>query len=136
MPAAAAQSADGVLDDTPRHVIAIVDDDARLSNSLRRLLEAADFATETYDSAEAFLARDDARRLSCILLDVHMRGMSGIELLGRLRAIDSKVPVLLMTAIVDAATRSQALSMGCAAFLSKPVGGRMLIGCIRTAAGV
>ena len=136
MPAAAAQSADGAVDNAPRRVIAIVDDDARLSSSLRRLLEAADFATETYDSAEAFLARDDARRLSCILLDVHMPGMSGLELLGRLRATGSKVQVLMLTAIDDAVTRRQALSLGCAAFLSKPIAGRMLIDSIRTATGV
>lgn len=136
MPATAVPSANGAIDTASRQVVAIVDDDSGARNGVRRLLEAADFATESYDSAEAFLERDDAGTLSCILLDVHMRGMSGIELLGRLRAAGSVVPVLLMTAFDDAAVRSQALSLGCAAFLSKPIAGQILIDCIRTAAGL
>ena len=136
MPAAAAQSANGAIDNTSRQTVAIVDDDTRALSGLRRLLEAADFATETYDSAEAFLARDGAAMLSCIVLDVHMPGMSGIELLGRLRALGSKVPVLMLTAIDDAEVRSQAFALGCAAFLSKPIAGQVLIDCIRNAAGL
>lgn len=118
---------------TSRQVIAIVDDEPSVVRGLARLLDAHHFATEAFSSGEAFLERDATNDVACIILDIHLGGISGIELRRQLTERGSKIPVVFMTAVDTAAVRKEAIEAGCAAFLSKPFSGHELIGVIRKA---
>jgi FixJ family two-component response regulator len=101
-------------------VVVIVEDDTAMRKSLERLLQANDYATRAFASAEEFLratALDDAVGL---VLDIHLGGMSGIELHQRLLSTGSKIPVVFITAHDDEATRAEALATGCVEYLQKP----------------
>ena len=117
----------------PRKIIAIVDDDPGTLDAIGLLLDAHGFEVRAFDSAEAFLGRDAAEQLDCLLLDIHLGGLSGIGLRRRLEASGSTLPVIFMTALDDAATREQALGVGCVAFLEKPVLARQLVDAIHKA---
>jgi FixJ family two-component response regulator len=97
--------------------VAIVDDDQSVRRSFARLLRAAGIQPITYDSAEAFLADKKNPRFDCVVLDVQLGGMSGIEL-GRLLAI-AGTSVIYITAHDDPHTRASAESTGCAAYFRK-----------------
>ena len=114
-------------------VVAIVDDEASVLKGLKRLLDASNFTTETYGSAEAFLARGDLNDVSCIVLDVSMPTISGIELRRRLKASGSTIPVIFITALDTVEVRTQAFDLGCAGFLHKPFSGGELIDAVRNA---
>ncbi len=118
---------------TPRQVIVIVDDEPSVLRGLSRLLDTHHFKTEVFQSAEAFLDHGTTTDVACIILDIHMDGISGIELRRRLAARGSTVPVIFMTALDSAAVRKEAIEVGCAAFLPKPFSGHELIGAIRKA---
>jgi FixJ family two-component response regulator len=118
-----------------RKVIAVVDDDSSTLDAIGLLLDAHGFASLIFDSAEAFLERDVAEPVDCLLLDIHLGGLSGIGLRRRLEASGSTLPVIFMTALDDAATRGQALSAGCVAYLRKPFPSRLLLEAIEKAAG-
>ena len=112
------------------HTIAIVEDDPSMLQGLNRLLAAHGFHVERFTSAESFLehvARCDAK---CLLADIHLGGMSGIELKRRLSSSGSNMPVIFMTAIDNAATRQEALEAGCVAYLRKPFFAKLLIDAI------
>jgi FixJ family two-component response regulator len=111
-----------------------VDDDAGMLKGIERLLGAYGFATKTFASAEAFLNLDAAAPVDCLLLDIHLGGMSGLELQRQLAASGRKLPVIFMTAFDDEATRMEAQSAGCVAFLHKPFVANLLIGAIELAA--
>jgi len=115
-------------------MIAVVDDDASMLKGIERLLGAHGFATKVFASAEAFLDLDGAADVDCLLVDIHLGGMSGIELRHQLKASDCKLPVIFMTAFDDEATRMQAQSAGCVAFLHKPFVANLLIAAIEQAA--
>jgi FixJ family two-component response regulator len=117
----------------PRSVIAIVDDEPSFSRGLSRLLGAHDFKVQVFDSGEDFIERGATYNVACIILDIHMGGMSGIELRRRLAAEGSTIPVIFMTAHDSAAVRNEAIEAGCAAFLPKPFSGHELIDVIRKA---
>ncbi len=112
-------------------VVAIVDDEPSVLKGLKRVLDASKFKTETYDSAEAFLAHGNLDDLSCIVLDVNMPTMSGIELRRRLKDLGSTVPVIFITALDSVAVRREATDLGCAGFLHKPFSGHELIDAVR-----
>jgi FixJ family two-component response regulator len=114
--------------------IAVVDDDASMLKGIERLLGAYGFATKVFASAEAFLDRNAAADVDCLLVDIHLGGMSGIELRHHLTASGCKLPVIFMTAFDDEATRMQAQSAGCIAFLHKPFTADLLIGAIERVA--
>ena len=118
---------------TRRKVIAVVDDDSSTLDAIGLLLDAHGFESRIFDSAEAFLERDVAESVDCLLLDIHLGGLSGIDLRRRLEASGSTLPVIFMTALDDAATRGQALSAGCVAYLQKPVHARQLMDAIHKA---
>jgi FixJ family two-component response regulator len=118
---------------TKQAVIAIIDDEQSVLKGLKRLLDASKFSTETYDSAEAFLAHANLNDVSCIVLDINMPTMSGFELRHRLKAMGSTIPVIFITALNTIAVRRQAIELGCAAFLHKPFSGRELIDSVRKA---
>jgi FixJ family two-component response regulator len=117
-----------------RKLVVVVDDDHSMLRSLERLLSASGFDAEVFSSAEAFLARTNAREAVCLVLDIHLGGMSGIELRRRLAASGSAVPVVFMTAFDDDRTHEEAMRVGCIACLHKPFPARMLIRAIETAA--
>jgi FixJ family two-component response regulator len=114
--------------------IAIVDDDPSMLKGIERLLGAYGFATKAFASAEAFLSPDATVEFDCLLLDIHLGGMSGIELRRRLAASGSTTPVIFMTAFDDDATRTQAQKAGCVAYLHKPFVAKLLIGAIEQVA--
>jgi FixJ family two-component response regulator len=118
---------------TRRKVIAVVDDDSGTLDAIGLLLDAHGFGVRAFDSAEAFLERDAAEQVDCLLLDIHLGGLSGIGLRRRLEASGSTLPVIFMTALDDAATRGQAQRAGCVAYLQKPVLARQLMDAIHKA---
>jgi len=111
-----------------------VDDNASMLKGIGRLLCAYGFATRLFASAEAFLDLDAAADVDCLLVDIHLGGMSGIELRRHLTESGCRLPVIFMTAFDDEATRAQAQSAGCIAFLHKPFVANLLLGAIERAA--
>jgi FixJ family two-component response regulator len=105
--------------DEPR-IVAIIDDDPAVRESLKSLLEAVGYPVAAYATADAFL-QDDAVRPSCIILDQHMPGMSGLQLLARLRAGGSGLPVLMVTGMPSLAIIAEARRLGIEKVLEKPV---------------
>jgi FixJ family two-component response regulator len=118
---------------THTKTVAVVDDDRSMLVGVERLLNAYGYATKVFPSAEAFLAPGAETDADCLLLDVDLSGMSGIELRRRLAACGRAVPVIFMTALDDEATRASALETGCIAYLLKPFPSRSLIDAIKTA---
>jgi FixJ family two-component response regulator len=113
--------------------IAIIDDDQHLRESLQDLLETEGVDSRLYGSAEEFLDRRGYEGVDCILADVRMTGMSGIELLRILRTKQGCPPVLIMTSYADDGMRTTALRAGAQTFLAKPIDSRHLIDSIRRA---
>src|SRR3989442_11313276 len=118
-------------DDT--RVVCIVDDDASLRRSLRNLLMSVGFRVETFQSAEAFLGSAHRQNTGCMVLDLRMTGMSGLELLRHLTATGSRIPVVILTAHGDEDTRQRTLQAGAVAFLTKPFQSAALVDAVRSA---
>jgi CheY-like chemotaxis protein len=114
--------------------VAVVDDDESFCRSLGRLLRAAGMQLITYSSAEAFLADKKHPQFDCLLLDVQLGGMSGIELGGRLVAEGRYAPFIFITAYDDPGVRVEADAVGCAAFFRKTDSGTDLLNAIRRVA--
>jgi FixJ family two-component response regulator len=112
-------------------LVAIVDDDASMRTSIERLLRANDYATVAFASAEELLHSGVADGAIGLVLDIHLAGMSGIELRCRLAAAGSTTPVVFITADDDEKTRDQALAAGCVAYLRKPFDASHLIAALR-----
>jgi len=113
--------------------VAVVEDDPSMRKSVARLLNAHGFATEGYASAEAFLNRATSSEIGCIVLDVHLGGISGIELWHRLKDGGSKIKVIFITAVDDQALEQEAVKAGCVAYLHKPFPAESLIDAIERA---
>jgi FixJ family two-component response regulator len=118
-----------------RTVVAIVEDDPSMLKGLERLVNAHGFLTELYTSAEAFLERADVSEARCLLLDIHLGGISGIELRHRLAAAGSRLPVIFMTAVDSETIQREAVEAGCVACLRKPFQSRQLTDAIGVAVG-
>ncbi|MBB4251965.1 FixJ family two-component response regulator [Rhizobium sp. BK008] len=97
------------------------------------MLNVYGFLTEEYSSAEAFLSRDAASKVECLVLDIDLGGMSGIELQRRLRECGSKLPVIFITALEKSAVEAGAVQAGCIAYLHKPFPGALLINAVSKA---
>ena len=108
-------------------MVAIVEDDPSMLRSIQCLLNAHGFAVEGFSSAEAFLGRDPNSHVACLVLDVHLPGMSGLELRRRLTALGSFLPVIFTTASDDHLVEIAARQLGCAAYLRKPFPPHLLI---------
>jgi FixJ family two-component response regulator len=113
-----------------RRLIAIVDDNPSILDALQRLLNAYGFATHAYDSAEAFLARANPGNYFGLVLDINLKGMSGIELQLQLAASGSTLPVIFITASDDRAVHDSAMRSGGVACLQKPFAAKQLIAAI------
>jgi FixJ family two-component response regulator len=118
-------------DDTP--LVSIVDDDESLRRALRNLLRSVGFRVETFASAEAFLESIHQEETSCLVLDLRMPGMNGLELLSHLSGTGSRIPAVILTAHSDDEARQRSLESGAVAFLSKPFIGKALLDAVRTA---
>ena len=106
---------------TKTGIIAIVDDDEPLRQALGSVMKAAGFSARTFASAEDFLACDDCDDTACLILDVRLPGMSGIELQKQLSKTNSRLPIVFVTAHGDASLRDSLMRAGAVAFLYKPV---------------
>jgi FixJ family two-component response regulator len=114
-------------------LIAIVDDDDALRNSLDNLLRSVGFRVHGFASAEAFLQSAHASETACLILDVRMTGMNGLELQRQLVAAHWGIPIIFVTAYADDDVRARALAAGAVAFLSKPCREEELLAAIEAA---
>jgi FixJ family two-component response regulator len=101
-------------------LISIVDDDEALMNSLDDLIRSIGFRTESFPSAEAFLSSNHARDTACLILDVRMPGMNGLDLQRQIIAAHWQIPIIFITSHADDDARNRALEAGAVAFLYKP----------------
>jgi two-component system response regulator FixJ len=114
-------------------VIHVIDDDEAVRDSLAFLLLASEFAVQTYESASAFLDAAPTIQSGCIVTDVRMPQMSGIDLLKRLRELKISVPVIVMTGHGDVPLAVEAMKIGALDFLEKPFEGDVLLMAVRSA---
>jgi FixJ family two-component response regulator len=114
-------------------VVSIVDDDESVREALCGLLRSVGFAVKSFASAEEFLSSDQLGSADCLVLDVRMPGMSGIELQHQLVASNYEIPVILITAYEDERVRAQALRGGVGAVLIKPFSEDALLNAIHSA---
>jgi FixJ family two-component response regulator len=114
--------------------VAVVDDDENLCRSFSRLLRAGGIQPITYASAEAFLADAKHPQFECLVLDIQLGGMSGIELAQRLVAEGGHTPIIFITAHDDPKTRAEAEAAGCTAYFRKSDSGAEVLDAIRRAA--
>ena len=116
-------------------LISIVDDDPLVREGLISLMRSAGFATQAFASAEEFLSLAHLDDIACLILDVRLPGISGLELQSQLTATVSnhRTPVVFMTARDDEATRQQALKCGAVDFLCKPVRREALLNAVHLA---
>jgi FixJ family two-component response regulator len=114
-------------------LIAIVDDDEESREALTLLTRSLGFAVESYASAAQFLAAPSLQRISCLIADIHMPGMTGVELYRRLATAGHAIPTILITAYPDDTVRARAIADGVIAYLGKPCTDGTLLGCLRAA---
>ena len=114
-------------------IIAIIDDDEAMQDSLRDLIEAAGLEARCFGSAEEFLESDLHRKAACLILDVRMPKMSGLQLQAKLKEEESNVPIIFITAHGDARMRIQAMRDGAVEFLAKPFDHQLLLKRVRAA---
>jgi FixJ family two-component response regulator len=121
------------MSESPMGHIGIIDDDALVREGLKDCIESAGYSAETFGSAEEFLELKSSRRASCLIVDIQLPGISGLELQGRLTTLEERVPIVFVTAHGTDANREQALRNGATALLSKPVRREELLNAVRTA---
>ena len=114
-------------------LIAVVDDDESVRRATRRLLRAAGFEVETYGSGTEFLDALKCRRPSCVIVDLHMPGMSGLEVQSNLAASGLGIPVVFITAYDDPGARDRAVQAGAVSYLRKPFSEETLLEAIDSA---
>ncbi|MBR0961936.1 response regulator transcription factor [Bradyrhizobium japonicum] len=122
-----------MLNDEP--LIAIVDDDESVRVAMGGMVESFGYTPVTFESADDFLKSGKLPDTSCLILDVQMPDMTGLELHGRLIASGRRIPTIFVTAFPDKRVRDRALRAGGVCFLSKPFGRDDLLGCIESALG-
>jgi FixJ family two-component response regulator len=113
--------------------VAIVDDDESVRDTTKDLLDSAGLSSATFDSAESFLQSKGTCAIQCLIADMRMPGMTGLELHGRLAAAGTPIPTVLITAYPDERERARALKTGVICFLAKPFSAEDLLACIQTA---
>jgi FixJ family two-component response regulator len=107
--------------------IVVVEDDPSVNHAVGRLLEAAGFRARTFESAEALLGDEAARLADCLVLDIHLPGMSGLELQKKLSDAGVSTPFVIITAHDDPVHREAATRIGASAYLTKPFSSLSLI---------
>jgi FixJ family two-component response regulator len=119
------------LQQTP--VISIIDDDESVRVATKSLVRSLGFVAHTFGSAEEFLRSPRLHDTSCLISDVRMPSMTGVELQSRLRAQGRRIPIIFITAFPDEGVQARVMKEGAIAFLTKPFYGDMLINCIDAA---
>lgn len=114
-------------------MIAVVDDDQSFRDSMRRLLRSLGYAGAVFASGREFLGSNELAATVCLIADVQMPGMTGIELFTHLANSGRPIPTILVTAYPDDAAQKRALQLGVQCYLPKPFEGAELIGCLRCA---
>jgi CheY-like chemotaxis protein len=112
-------------------LIAIIDDNESMQDSLRDLIESGGFEAISFGSAQAFFESDSYRKAVCLIVDIRMPRMSGLELQARLKEEGSNVPIIFTTAYDDAEIRAQAIKGGALEFFAKPFDHQMLLKVLR-----
>jgi FixJ family two-component response regulator len=108
-------------------MITVVDDDPSVRKALSRLIKAAGYDVAAYETAEQFLAAGPDADSDCLILDVHLPGVSGLDLQTQLGEANRKCPIVFITAFDDKKARSQALAQGAVDFLYKPLDSERLL---------
>ncbi len=114
-------------------LVAIVDDDQSVQSALKDLMESAGLSARCFGSAEEFLESGRRDEIACLVTDVRMPGMSGLELQAKLKAEGSRIPIIFITAHGDAKVRARAMTAGAVEFLSKPFDDEVLLDRVRAA---
>jgi len=116
-----------------RPLVAIVDDDESIRHATRDLLGAAGFSTATFEDAESFLGSESRASVACVVADIRMPGMTGLELYQELVATGHGIPTVIVTAHPEELTQSRARDAGITGYLSKPFAPDDLLECVREA---
>jgi FixJ family two-component response regulator len=119
--------------DRPAKLVAVVDDDEAVRYAVQGLLKVAGFPARSFASAEEFLESRLYEQAACLIADIRMPGMSGLELLARLNAKQCRIPTIFITAHGDGKMRLQALRAGAVEFLGKPFDDQALLDSVRAA---
>src|SRR5712672_3994978 len=115
------------------NMVAIVDDDDLMRSALQGLLKSVGLPAQAFASAEEFLKSGQHRHTACLIADIRMPGMSGLELQAQLNAEHCRIPTIFITAHGDTKMRMQALRAGAVEFLAKPFDDEALLGSVRAA---
>jgi FixJ family two-component response regulator len=114
-------------------LVAIVDDDDSMRSALQGLLESAELPAQSFASAEEFLNSGQQHQISCLIADIRMPGMSGLELQAQLNTQRCRIPIIFITAHGDEKMRMQALRAGAVEFMAKPFNDEALLESVRAA---
>jgi FixJ family two-component response regulator len=114
-------------------LISIIDDDESMREAIKGLMRSLGYRVEALGSAQEFLGSRHVRRTACLIADMQMPGMTGLELYQRLSASGKPIPTILITAYPDDGVRERAFSAGVLGYLSKPFDEDDLLACIRSA---
>jgi len=114
-------------------MIAVIDDEESYRGAIERLLKSAGFSAHSFDSAEAFLNSGQQHETGCVIADIRMPGMSGLDLQSKLNADHCPIPTIFITAHGDEKMRLQAMRGGAVKFLMKPFDGEILLEAVRVA---
>jgi FixJ family two-component response regulator len=116
-----------------KNLISLVDDDERIRRTTTLLIESFGYHAAAFESAEAFLKSGQLHETSCIVVDLQMPGMNGLQLQSHLAAVGYKIPIIFITAYDNKESRQQALQAGAVAFLGKPYSDELLLQALRGA---
>ena len=122
-----------MITDAKTKLIAVVDDDELVRVALQRLLKTSGFAVASFASAEDFLKSSQLPEIACLIADIRMPGMSGLDLQAQLQAASSAIPIIFITAHGDEKMRLQAMRAGAVGFLAKPFDAGVLLDRVRLA---
>jgi FixJ family two-component response regulator len=115
-----------------RNLISVIDDDESVRRTTALLIESFGFRAAAFESAENFLSSSHLNDTSCLILDVQMPGMNGLQLQSQLAAARSRIPIVFITAYDDRESRRRAMQAGAVAFLGKPFSDEQLLQTIRS----
>jgi FixJ family two-component response regulator len=118
---------------SPAPLVSIVDDDESVREATAKFLRLHGFFTSVFASAEEFLVSSRVDDTACLITDVKMPGMNGVELQHHLIARGKRVPIIFITAFPEVGSQAKALAAGAAGFLTKPFSGKCLIDCVNDA---
>jgi FixJ family two-component response regulator len=110
--------------------ITVIDDDESVRDAMKSLMDVLGYSVDVFASAEAFLDSDRLQATDCVITDVQMPGMTGVELQAHLSACGHRTPIIFVTAYPDESTRARVIRNGAAGYLSKPLQQQSLVDCL------